>query len=321
MRLIKEKTTEYESFHKSLQYFTKQSAARGDLKLISFENHRVNSNLLEKYSFFVQNVSSFQKRIQNIESVIELNSIFQEFVKKIIFSKEVEIFLFNDSRRNLIPLNSAATQTHIAAVNKAYKDGILDWIYETKKATIIPDLNLLTANGSKLNQIIFPIFDRKVNYGLLSILTPVTKVQDDSLENQSVQILLSMIIPMIINLRQKQSINKLYQELQVYQSKMKNDFDTYAIGELAQGILEEIGEPLQVILSYTNDIENEQTVESEVTDKIKQQVKKISDLAERLVKFSGLNKPQPQKSQPCEINKVLREFIGVIKTTLDNLGL
>ena len=321
MRLIKEKTTEYESFHKSLQYFTKQSAARGDLKLISFENHRVNSNLLEKYSFFVQNVSSFQKRIQNIESVIELNSIFQEFVKKIIFSKEVEIFLFNDSRRNLIPLNSAATQTHIAAVNKAYKDGILDWIYETKKATIIPDLNLLTANGSKLNQIIFPIFDRKVNYGLLSILTPVTKVQDDSLENQSVQILLSMIIPMIINLRQKQSINKLYQELQVYQSKMKNDFDTYAIGELAQGILEEIGEPLQVILSYTNDIENEQTVESEVTDKIKQQVKKISDLAERLVKFSGLNKPQPQKSQPCEINKVLREFINVIKTTLDNLGL
>ncbi|MHB8929949.1 MAG: sensor histidine kinase, partial [Melioribacteraceae bacterium] len=321
MRLIKEKTTEYESFHKSLQYFTKQSAARGDLKLISFENHRVNSNLLEKYSFFVQNVSSFQKRIQNIESVIELNSIFQEFVKKIIFSKEVEIFLFNDSRRNLIPLNSAATQTHIAAVNKAYKDGILDWIYETKKATIIPDLNLLTANGSKLNQIIFPIFDRKVNYGLLSILTPITKVQDDSLENQSVQILLSMIIPMIINLRQKQSINKLYQELQVYQSKMKNDFDTYAIGELAQGILEEIGEPLQVILSYTNDIENEQTVESEVTDKIKQQVKKISDLAERLVKFSGLNKPQPQKSQPCEINKVLREFINVIKTTLDNLGL
>jgi signal transduction histidine kinase len=321
LRLIKEKTSEYESFHKSLQYFTKQSAARGDLKLISFENHRINSNLFEKYSFFVQNVSSFQKRIQSIESVIELNSIFQEFVKKIIFSKEVEIFLFNDSRRNLIPLNTAATQPHIAVVNKAYKDGILDWIFETKKATIIPDLNLLTINGSKLNQIIFPIYDRKTNYGLLSILTPVTKVQDDSLENQSVQILLSMIIPMIINLRQKQSINKLYQELQVYQSKMKNDFDTYAIGELAQGILEEIGEPLQVILSYTNDIENEQTVDNEVTDKIKQQVKKISDLAERLVKFSGLNKPQPQKSQPCEINKVLREFINVIKTTLDNLGL
>jgi two-component system, sporulation sensor kinase E len=281
----------------------------------------MNSNLFEKYSFFVQNVFTFQKRIQSIESVKELNSIFQELVKKIIFSKEVEIFLFNDSRRNLVPLNTSATQPHITAVNKAYKDGILDWIFETKKPTIIPDLNLLTINGSKLNQLIFPIYDRKTNYGLLSLLTPVTKVHDDSLENQSVQILLSMIIPMIINLRQKQSINKLYQELQVYQSKMKNDFDTYAIGELAQGILEEIGEPLQVILSYTNDIENERTVDSAVTDKIKQQVKKISDLADRLAKFSGLNKPQLQKIQPCEINKVVREFINVIKTTLENLGL
>ena len=321
MRLIKEKTSEYESFHKSLQYFTKNSEAQGDLKLISFENHRNNSNLLEKYSFFVQNLYSFQSKIQSVESVKELNTHFQEFVKKIIFSKEVEIFLFNDSRRNLVPLNGTASQLHITAVNKAYKDGILDWIYETKKATIIPDLDKLTINGSKLNQIIFPIYDRKANYGLLSLLTPVSKVKEDSLENQSIQILLSMVIPMIITLRQKQSINKLYQELQVYQSKMNNDFDTYAIGELAEGILEEIGEPLQVILSYTNVVENEYNVDSEVTDKIKQQIKKINELTKRLVKFSGLNKPQTQKSQPCEINKFVREFKNVSNATLNNLGL
>lgn len=321
MRLIKEKTTEYESFHKSLQYFTKKSATHGDLKLISFENHRINSNLLEKYSFFVQNLYSFQRKVQSVESVKDLNTLFQEFVKGVLFSKEVEIFLFNDSRSNLIPLNTSVAQPHIAAVNKAYKDGILEWIFETKKATIIPDLNNLTINGSKLNQIIFPVYDRKANYGLLSILTPASKVQEDSLENQAVQILLSMIIPMIITLRQKQSINKLYQELQVYQSKMNNDFDTYAIGELAEGILEEIGEPLQVILSYTNVVENEYKIDSEITDKIKQQVNKINELTKRLVKFSGLNKPQTQKSQPCEINKVVREFKNVSNATLNNLGL
>lgn len=321
MRLIKEKTSEYESFHKSLQYFTKNSRANGDLKLISFENHRNNSNLLDEYSFFVQNLYSFQSKIQCVDSVKDLNILFQEFVKRIIFSKEVEIFLFNDSRRNLIPLNTSASQLHIAAVNKAYKDGILDWIYETKKATIIPDLDNLTINGSKLNQIIFPIYDKKANYGLLSLLTPVSKVKENSLENQSVQILLSMIIPMIITLRQKQSINKLYQELQVYQSKMNNDFETYAIGELAKGILEEIGEPLQVILSYTNIVESEYNVDNEITEKIKQQVQKINELTKRLVKFSGLNKPQTQKSQPCEINKVVREFKNVSNATLNNLGL
>ncbi|PKL83980.1 MAG: hypothetical protein CVV24_02380 [Ignavibacteriae bacterium HGW-Ignavibacteriae-3] len=321
MRLIKENTSEFESFHKSLQYFTKKSKAQGDLKLISFENHKNNFDQLEKYSFFAQNLYSFQKKIQSVESVRELNSIFQDFVTRILSSKEVEIFLFNDSRSNLIPLNTSATQQHMHVVNKAYKDGILDWIFETKKATIIPDLNLLTSNGSKLNQIIFPVYDRKATYGLLSVLTSAARVQEDSLENQSIQILLSMIIPMIITLRQKQSINKLYHELQVYQSKMNNDFDIYAIGELAEGILEEIGEPLQVILSYTNMVENEYSVDNEVTDKIKEQVKKIHELTNRLVKFSGLNKPRAGRSQPCEINKVVREFRNVINATLNNLGI
>ena len=53
MRLIKEKTERYESFHKSLQYFTKNSEAKGDLRLLSFENHKSNQNLLEKYSFLI----------------------------------------------------------------------------------------------------------------------------------------------------------------------------------------------------------------------------------------------------------------------------
>ncbi|MFA7227824.1 MAG: hypothetical protein WC061_02220 [Melioribacteraceae bacterium] len=321
MRLIKENTSGYESFHKSLQYFTKKSKAQGDLKLISFENHRNNADLLDKYSFFAHSLYTFQKKIQSVESVKEINSIFQDFVARILFSKEVEIFLFNDSRSNLIPLNTSASQQHIAVVNKAYKDGILDWIFETKRATIIPDLSLLTSNGSKLNQIIFPVYDRKANYGLLSVLTSASKVQEDSLENQSIQILLSMIIPMIMTLRQKQSINKLYHELQVYQSKLNNDSDVYAIGQLAEGILEEIGEPLQVILSYTNIVENEYNVDGEITDKIKEQVKKINELTERLVKFSGLNKPENGRSQPCEINKLVREFKNISNATLSNLGL
>jgi nitrogen-specific signal transduction histidine kinase len=126
---------------------------------------------------------------------------------------------------------------------------------------------------------------------------------------------------MVMTLRQKQSINKLYHELQVYQSKMNNDFDVYAIGELAEGILEEIGEPLQVILSYTNVVENEYNVDRDVTDKIKEQVRKINELTDRLVKFSGLNKPGKGKSQPCDINKVVREFKNISNATLNNLGL
>lgn len=322
MRLIKEKTQEYESFHKSLQYFTKNPESKGDLRLISFENHRNNSTLLEKYSFFVQNLFSFQNKAKNASNIKEIHAIFQEFVKRIVFAKEVEIFLFNDSQRNLLPISSVATHSHITATNKAYKDGILDWIFETKKPTIIPELSTYTINGSKLNQIIFPVYDKKSNYGVLSMLTPISKVQEDSLENRAIQIVLSIIVPLILSVKQKQSINKLYQEVQVYQSKLNNDFETYAIGELAEGIIEDIGEPLQVILSYADMIANEfPEVDKTIPNKIKKQVQKVTELSNRLARFSGLNKPSAPMNQPCDLNKIVKDFINVVNSTLRNLGL
>jgi len=195
-------------------------------------------------------------------------------------------------------------------------------VFETKKPTIIPDLNSYTINGSRLNQIIFPLYDRKINYGLVSLLTPVSKVSEESIENHSVQIIIGIIVPIIISFKQKQSINKLYQELQLYQSKINNDFDTYAIGELAQGILEEICEPLQVILSYVDVIESEyKNVNKGITKKIKYQVKKVSELTNRLTKFTDLNKPDAPNNQPCNLNKIVKEFMSVINTTLQSLGL
>ncbi len=322
MRLIKERTERYESFHKSLQYFTKNSEAKGDLKLLSFEGHRNNLNQMEKYSFFVQSLSAFQKKVQHIQGLAEIHLLTQEFVKRILQSKEVEIFLFTDSNRNLVPLNKNANPAHINSVNKALKDGILEWIFESRKPTIIPDLNAYTINGSKLNQMLFPIYDSKSGYGVLSLYTSASKVSDNSLENNSIQIVLGIIVPMIISLRQKHSINKLYQELQVYQSKVQNDFDVNAIGNLAEGLMEELGEPLQVILSLSEMIENDYPkVDKEITDSIKKQVSKVSELTNRLTKFAGLNKPKAQSSQSCNLNKIVKEFRNVINATLQNLGI
>lgn len=321
MRLIKENTLKYESFHKSLQYFTKNSEATGDLRLISFESHKNNSHLLEKYSFFVQNLYSFQKKVQNIENVKDLCLLFQEFVKRMVFAKEVEIFLLNDEHRNLIPLNPSVSQAHLYAVNKTYKDGVLDWIFETKKPTIIPDLNSYTINGSKVNQIIFPVYDKKAIYGLLSIITPISKLQEDSLESQSIQLLLGIVMPLVMSLKQKQSINKLHQEVQIYQSKLNNDFDVYAVGELAQGLMEDIGDSLQVILSCVDEVEESKTTDQLITSRIKEHINKLSSATNRISKFAGINKSIAQKIEPCEINEVVRDFRNIINTTLNNCGL
>ena len=322
MRLIKERTSEYESFHKSLQYFSKKSEVKGDLRLINFEAQNTSSNLLEKHTFFVNNLSDFHKKIQKTKNISESNLLFQEYVKRILNAKEVEVFLFVDSQRHLVHLNRNAASLHVNTVNKIYKSGILDLVFESRKPTIIPDLKSYTINGSKLNQFIFPIYHSDTNYGLVSIMTPLSKISEDSLESNSINILLGIIVPLIISFRQKQSINKLYQELQVYQSKMQNDFDVYAIGELAEGILEEIREPLQVIMSLTDMLESEnKKIDKQLTSNIKNQINKVRELTNRLSKFSELNKPKMQNAQSCNLNKLVREFKNIINTSLQNLGL
>ncbi len=322
MRLIKEKTQLFESFHKSLQYFAKSSDASGELRLISFENHQNNNNLLEKYSFFVQNLWSFQKKVEEAKSTDQIHALTVAFVKRILQAKEIELFLFSDSSRHLIPLNQKAAAQHVNVVNKIHRDGILDWIFESKKPTIVPDLNTYTVSGSKINMLIFPIFDSGLKHGILSLYTPITKVSEVSLENKSVQIILGIVVPVIMKLKQKDYMNKLYQELQVYQSKLKNDSDIYAIGNIAEGILEEIGEPLQVILSLTDLLESENSmVDNQTTGKIKNQITKVTDLTSRLAKFSSLNKPKNQNAQVCDLNKIVKEFKNIINTTLQNLGL
>jgi hypothetical protein len=321
MRLIKENTAEYESFHKSLQYFTKSSESKGELKLINFESHRGNANLIERYSFFTQNLAACQNRILSASNLIEINLVFQDFLKRIIMAKEAEIFFLTEGSQNIVPLNGQVNPAHHSAVVKAFKNGILDWIFETKKATILTDFNAPINSNTKLNQILFPLFDQKANYGLLSIATPVSKISENSLEYQAIQILLGITMPAIMNLKNKQTINKLYQEVQVYQSKINNDSDIYALGEMTEGILENILEPLQVILSYVDIIESEETVENEITSKIKDQVKKVSELTSRLGKYISLNKPSNKQHQSCDLNKIVKEFNVVVSSTMQNLGL
>lgn len=321
MRLIKNNTAEYESFHKSLQYFTKSSETKGELKLINFESHRGNANLIERYSFFTQNLAACQSKILAASNLVEINLVFQDFLKNIIMAKEVEIFFLTEGSQNIVPLNNQINPVHHSAVVKAFKNGILDWIFETKKATILTDFNAPINSNTKLNQILFPLLDQKANYGLLSIATPISKISENSLEYQAIQILLGITIPVIMNLKNKKTINKLYQEVQVYQSKINNDSDIYALGEMTEGILENILEPLQVILSYVDIMESEESVEKEITSKIKDQVKKVSELTNRLGKYISLNKPSDKQNQSCDLNKIVKEFNMVVNSTMQNLGI
>jgi signal transduction histidine kinase len=320
LRLLKENTVKYQSFTNSVQYFTKSPGTTGDLKLISFETHNNRINQFEKYNFFVQNLLSFNKIVSDSQNIVELHIQLSGFIRKIVVAREVDLFLYDESQKNLIAINPEVSVAQNSLVNKAQKDGVLDWLFETKKPTLIPELTSYSGNGVKLTQTLFPIFYNNARVGVLSLLGPANKISEDSIENKSIQILNGIVIPKIISIKQKAEINKLLGEVQLYQSKIKNELKLYATGEYAEGILQNILNSLQMIISSVDFLASEsKDLDTEIIDKVKERILHIRELSQRLTKFDEVNNQTDNHIVPCELNTVINETYEIVKSTLSNL--
>lgn len=322
MRLIKENTVKYQPFSKTLQYYTRSANSNGDLKLINFDTVQNRPVLSEKYNLFIQYLHDLHNEVYGLKDAQEIHSRFVDLVKKIINTKEADLFFFDESKRNLIAVNPKVSNSQNNLVNKALKNGLLDWIYETGKPTLIPDLDTYTANGVKLCQLIFPLNHNGEKIGVLSLLGPSYKISEDSTENRSVQLLLGIIIPILVTIKQKAAINKLYNEVQLYQSKLNNDFGLYAVGEYAEGIIQDMLNSMQIILSNVDFLENEYAdIDNEIIDQIKKRIGNLSEQSNRLLKFNEMSVPQSKHNLPCDLNSVIIEFFGIIKSTMKSLDL
>ena len=107
-----------------------------------------------------------------------------------------------------------------------------------------------------------------------------------------------------------------YDSLQVYQSKLSNDYRLFAVGELAGGVLEEILDPLQVI--YTSvDLLHVNNGNKEIIESIKNQVRKIESSADRLIKFADRSTFANKKVFPSDLNKIIENYFAIISSSLE----
>jgi signal transduction histidine kinase len=120
-------------------------------------------------------------------------------------------------------------------------------------------------------------------------------------------------------LKLTEKLNDTYNELQTYQAKLSNDFRLSAIGEMTEGIVEDIVTPLQVISSNVDIMDGE--IEKNIELKqIKSQIKKINNVISRLVKFADVNQ-KDVKIQPCHVNNIIQDYFHLVKSTLENANL
>ena len=278
----------------------------------SFENNPV--VLAQKYSHIVQNLILFEKECENAFSIDGILERLKNSVRRIVPFKAADIFFFGESKGELKPISRFYDAELLETVNHYYKEGILSVIFERRNPALVPDLESYTEKGSDFNYLFFPVYVDRAEKGVFAIKSTVTRENYSQIEENVVMIMLNSAVNKIEKLLMRERLNKAYEELQTYQGKLSNEFRLAAIGELTEGILEEISTPLQVIVSLVDLLEMEDTNSVEIA-KIKTQVSKIDKVVKRLVRFTNLNH-RNIPLMPININDAIRDYYNLVESTL-----
>jgi len=317
LRLHKENTVEIEPFYRSLKDVETQEVIES--KNSNLSNYQNNGIMLEKYSHMFQNISTFEKETDNAREASTVTDKLNKSLKRIIPMKDSVILFFDESYHSLNPVNGESNSDLVKVMNHLYKEGIFNLLFESASPMIVPELNSYNNEGPKLNYLLFPFFEDGKRLGLLSILTTITSANFSSMDKQTIQMLLNLSLAKINKIILKSKLTSTYEDLQTYQAKLSNDFRLAAIGELTQGIIEDLLSPMQVIMSNVEFLNSTPDQEEEVK-LIKSQIKKINSSVKRLIKFASVNQ-QNNKIHPIKINEIVTEYYSLVKSTLDNVNL
>ncbi len=317
MRIIKSNTLRYEAFHKTLPSIQKAgttAAVFGDRQFVGEEE--LPGVAGKGYDVLIK-ILSFIKNIRNISDRISLVDNLRDILTNLLNSKESNIFLFNEEQSSFEPISPNVSSRAKYFINNAFNSGTLNGIYNTGKHRIILDSLVYNIDGTKSFYLIVPFSGRIKNKGLLLVLLSHT-LNENSSEINLIKICLEMLLSRLELITKKEELKKTYGELQLFRSKLSNDFKLSAIGELTTGIVEDILSPMQVIQSSTEFLRSDNSSKDDnVLDTINVQVKKVKNVISRLVNFANTGDIK-NKIYPCSINNLINDFYLMFNSSLKN---
>jgi hypothetical protein len=322
LRVIKQNTVSYESFHKSVPFLTKVKVSGGAGRNVNLVPEPAENN---KYTVILKSTFDFEKNIRKSKTNQQVFTLFEEFLKGIIGIKEANIFFPNYEERVLSSIFPNSSERLLFFINNSFSTGILKSIIENGNSKIIPDALVYDIDGSRSSYLLIPLQDENTeingyskNGGILCASLQNSEYSEGSFEISIIQLSLQIVLSQVDILSKQKELKNTIDELQAYQSKLANDFKLYALGELTSGIVEEVLSPLQVITSTiellrTDDIQ----IDGKILDTINSQVKKVKSIINNLLKFAGNNESK-FKVQPCNINELINEFYEMTVSSLNN---
>ncbi len=314
MKVIKDNAMAYSTLYETLE---SEAHERGNETGLRFINTSAISNK-NRFEKFFTSLSNVNTQIQNLNDIQLIINLFVKNLRTLFTVEEAHLFLFNDSKYELLPVTERCERGIRLTVEVALRNGILSWVFENKKAVILPNLNKNTKNAPRLNYLVIPIIERKTKKGVIVIQTPLSELKDDSFEMKALNLLTGLIYPKISTIINQEKFDETVKESLTYKSKLSNDSKLAAVGELTNGIIEDILKPTQVIISCSDYLKNEESnVDKEVLQTINNQVKKIETVISRLTKFASISS-NSTITTPCNINSEVSNYVDLLMSSIKN---
>lgn len=308
MRIIKQNTREFPSFYSTL--VTNNSKPK---RKTIIEEKPVQSD--NKHEELFETLYTYGRKIRETNNISLINDYLKTSLKK--FLDISEIVLFHRQKEDIVPapITKGFQQSTLNFVSIISEDGMLHKILNRGSIAIIPTRDKNSDINS--NFLIYPIIDvDRANQFFLLINTSEKHFESGTFKRKVLQSFIQMYVPRVEYLLQKQDLNQTYDELQVYQSKISNDFKLSAIGEMTYSMINQIISPMQVVLSCVDILENKNGGNDKIVNTIKTQVKKVQSITDKIAKFS--NDEQARLSVlPCSLNAFINKFHDFIKTSLN----
>ena len=316
MRLLKENRREYQPFLSSVEQLEKSNDGKYKIKVkTNLPLSRAQVNVLSGGNVKID-LLTFSEKLNALNNPDRIVDLFKSEVNRLSFFSETEIFVLDDKTSECNSINKNCSQKLYYFIKNILKNGILDWVAESRNPKFLPwDIDS-AAVKSGLSCLVVPIFNNNRFSGILAALTNLKYLSEDSFEYRTLVTILNLTFARLDHLRLRDELNKTYSEYQILQSKLFNDFKFAAIGELTSKSIEEIGSPLQVIMSYSDLLQKENPdIDTEATDFIRSQVHTIKEILDRLGNFINHSDSKP-KLYSCSLNTAINDFYKVIEHSL-----
>ncbi len=311
LELLDEALPQFEQFIGSRESYIK--ALETAIEALRNENQKFNRNSLEIRSS-IDELVAMQRLSNSIGAAVEPEQIVStliELTQQVISVIDSNIFLFQEGTNDLLPLAARSSETLFSVAREQVEAGIVDWVIAEKKTVVIPDIDSLGVKGTTRNFVIVPLILRNRAIGIYVIHTHKPQTEFSNQDIQLLSVLATQAASGVENWRTYDELMKANDQLKASQAQMIQAAKLAAIGELAASVVHEIKNPLQIMMMHLEMVERGRPL-PQWTEMLGQQVKRLSEIAKRLMNFAR-NVSDDCQMEPVNMNKAIEDVAAIVQ--------